>query len=76
MYSTTVHQAKTNLSKLLQDVEAGEEVIISRGSVPVAKLIPFHIKEKRVPGTAKGKIILKKGFEEPLPEEVIQEFEK
>lgn len=76
MHLTTVHQAKTNLSKLLHDVEAGEEVVISRGSVPVAKLIPFHPRKKRVPGTAKGKIILKKGFEEPLPEEIVREFEK
>ena len=35
----TVHQAKTNLSKLLKEAEAGQEVIITRGKVPVAKLV-------------------------------------
>ena len=37
--SYTVHQAKTNLSKLLKEAEAGQEVIITRGKQPVAKLI-------------------------------------
>ena len=35
----TVHQAKTNLSKLLKEAEAGQEVIIARGKVPVARLV-------------------------------------
>jgi prevent-host-death family protein len=53
----TVHQAKTNLSKLLRKVENGEEVIIARGKEPVAKIIPFPArKKKRVPGSLKGKI--------------------
>ena len=38
----TVHQAKTNLSKLLKEAEAGQEVIIARGKVPVAKLVALH----------------------------------
>jgi prevent-host-death family protein len=42
MTVVTVHQAKTNLSKLLADVEAGEEVVIARGAKPVAKLVPIE----------------------------------
>ena len=38
----TVHQAKTNLSKLLKEAEAGQEVVISRGKVPVAKLVALQ----------------------------------
>jgi prevent-host-death family protein len=41
MTVVTVHQAKTNLSKLLAEVEAGEEVVIARGAKPVAKLVPI-----------------------------------
>ena len=53
----TVHQAKTNLSKLLEQVSAGKEVIIARGKEPVAKLsaIGSGLK-KRVPGRLAGKI--------------------
>ena len=53
----TVHQAKTNLSKLLRKAARGEEVIIARGKTSVAKLVPVpHQKKKRVPGRLKGKI--------------------
>jgi prevent-host-death family protein len=53
----TVHQAKTNLSKLLRKAARGEEVIIARGKTPVAKLVPVpYQKKKRIPGRWKGKI--------------------
>lgn len=54
----TVHQAKTNLSKLLRKAEKGEEVVIARGNKPVAKLISIDDKKlkKRIPGRLKGKI--------------------
>lgn len=52
----TVHQAKTNLSKLLRKAERGEDVIIARGKTPVAKLVAVAPKKKRVPGRWKGKI--------------------
>ncbi len=55
--SYTVHQAKTNLSKLLKEVESGKEVVITRGKEPVAKLIPFPgAAKKRVPGSMKGQM--------------------
>jgi prevent-host-death family protein len=40
--SYTVHQAKTNLSRLIKEVESGKEVIIRRGKVPVAKLVAIE----------------------------------
>jgi prevent-host-death family protein len=46
MTVVTVHHAKTNLSKLLADVEAGEEVVIARGAKPVAKLVPIEPEKK------------------------------
>lgn len=66
----TVHQAKTNLSKLLRKVENGEEVIIARGKEPVAKIIPFPArKKKRVPGSLKGKIWYAPDAFDPLSKE-------
>ncbi len=53
MTKVTIHVAKTNLSKLIAKVEAGEEVIICRGKKEVARLEPFAV---RRPGRLKGKI--------------------
>jgi prevent-host-death family protein len=53
----TVHQAKTNLSKLLEEAAAGKEVIIARGDEPVAMLVPIgKARKKRQPGALKGQI--------------------
>jgi antitoxin (DNA-binding transcriptional repressor) of toxin-antitoxin stability system len=53
----TVHQAKTQLSKLIRKACAGDEVIIARGKDPVVKLVSLiSTKKKRVPGRLKGKI--------------------
>lgn len=72
-----IHEAKTHFSKLLAWVREGEEVIIARAGVPVARLVPVTVKEgERVPGTAKGKIFIAPDFEAPLPEEVLEEFER
>ena len=47
MRTVTTHEAKTHLSKLLAEVEAGEEVTIARGSRPVARLVPVHDTPRR-----------------------------
>ena len=57
MAAFTIHEAKTNLSKLIARVEAGEEVVIMRGKDPVARLEPIaKMKGQRVPGLLKDKI--------------------
>ena len=65
----TIHQAKTNLSKLVAQAEAGEEIVIARGSKAVAKIVPMKPKPKRQAGTLKGKIALTDAFFEPLPDD-------
>jgi antitoxin (DNA-binding transcriptional repressor) of toxin-antitoxin stability system len=53
----TVHQAKTNLSRLIQEAEKGKEVIIARGKTPVAKLVAIGAgRKRRVPGKLKGQL--------------------
>jgi antitoxin (DNA-binding transcriptional repressor) of toxin-antitoxin stability system len=54
MTIVTIHQAKTNLSKLLAMVEAGEEVVIARGKESIAQIIPLKKMGKRQAGTLKG----------------------
>lgn len=64
----TIHQAKTNLSRLIQRASNGEEVIIARGAKPVARLVPFgEVKGKRQPGLLKGKLVVTDDFFESLP---------
>jgi prevent-host-death family protein len=61
-----VHQAKTHLSRLLERVAAGEEIIIGKNGTPVAKLIPVRTIPRR-PGRLKGKIRIAANFDTPLP---------
>jgi prevent-host-death family protein len=69
-----VHEAKTQLSRLLQDVEEGEEVVIARNGKPVAKLVA-HVEERqpREPGWATGRIEILPGFDE-YDEQIARDF--
>lgn len=79
MMTTTVnvHTAKTELSKLLARVEAGEEIVIARGTVPVARLVPMPaVKKVRVPGRLKGQISIGPEFFEPLPQDELDAWDQ
>jgi prevent-host-death family protein len=69
-----VHEAKTQLSRLLQAVEEGEEVVIARNGTPVARLVP-HVEERkpREPGWAKGRIWMAPDFDE-YDEQIARDF--
>jgi prevent-host-death family protein len=72
----TIHDAKTNLSRLLRKASDGEEVIISRGSKPVARLVPIgEIKGRRRPGSLKGKLQVGPEFFEALPGDELSSWE-
>ena len=75
MRTFTVHEAKTNLSRLIAAALAGEEVVIARGKVPAVKLVPIEPKPKRVPGLWKGKINIGPEFFEPMSEEELALWE-
>ena len=68
-----VHKAKTELSRLLEAVENGEDVVIARAGKPVARLVPVAAQE-RVPGSLAGVIRLDEGFDDPLPPEILAAF--
>jgi prevent-host-death family protein len=65
----TVHDAKTNLSKLIAVALEGGDVVIARGSVPVVRLVPIEPRGKRSFGAYKGRIAIDSRFDEPLPED-------
>ncbi|MBS0384556.1 MAG: type II toxin-antitoxin system Phd/YefM family antitoxin [Proteobacteria bacterium] len=69
MTKVTIHVAKTNLSKLIAKVEAGEEVVICRGNKEVAKLVAANDSAlpDRKPGNLKGIIEFDERFFDPLP---------
>lgn len=72
----TIHQAKTNLSRLIAKAADGEEVIIARGATPVARLVPIgDVKGKRVPGSLKGKLVVGPEFFDSLPEDELKGWE-
>jgi prevent-host-death family protein len=72
----TVHQAKTNLSRLIVKAAQGEEVIIARGSKPVVRLVPIgETGGRRRPGSLKGTLRVGPDFFEPLPADELEGWE-
>ncbi|GAB4485283.1 MAG: type II toxin-antitoxin system prevent-host-death family antitoxin [Thermodesulfovibrionales bacterium] len=77
MKTVNVHEAKTHLSRLLGEVESGREIVIAKSGKPMARLVPVAKQPKRRrPGTAKGKITISDSFYKPLPEDMLEAFEK
>jgi prevent-host-death family protein len=66
MATVNVHDAKTHLSRLLERVERGEEIVIARAGRPVAVLRPISAPARRQPGTER--ILIHDNFNDPLPE--------
>jgi len=75
MIEVNVHEAKTQLSKLLRRVAAGEEVTIANRGTAVAKLVPASKpKPKSFLGTARGQFTVPDDFDDPLPPEILAGF--
>ena len=71
-----VHEAKTHLSRLLERVRQGEEIVIAKSGEPVARLVGIREQpERRMPGSAKGTLWVSEDFDAPLPEEILDHFE-
>ncbi|MFL6786804.1 MAG: type II toxin-antitoxin system Phd/YefM family antitoxin [Sphingomicrobium sp.] len=68
MAQFSVHDAKTNLSKLIAEALAGGEVVIARGSIPAVRLVPVAPRGHRRFGALKGKIAIDERFHKPLPD--------
>lgn len=69
-----VHEAKTQLSKLLDRAHAGEEIVIAKGGAPYARLVPLQAPKPREPGLLHGTI--EEAFFEPLPPEELEAWER
>lgn len=76
MVQINIHQAKTQLSRLVEQAASGEEIIIAKAGKPVARLVPYAPKgAARQPGELRGKMRMKKNFDQPLPKEMLASFE-
>jgi prevent-host-death family protein len=76
MVEVNTHEAKTHLSRLLQRVAAGEEIVISRAGKPLARLVPFRKPNRnRTLGQDKGRYTVPNDFNAPLPDDLIDAFE-
>ena len=71
-----IHDAKTHLSKLIEQVESGEDIVIARAGVPVARLVRVTLPTTERPlGTEAGQLIIADDFDAPLPDEIREAFE-
>jgi prevent-host-death family protein len=70
-----MHEAKTNLSRLVEEAEAGEAIILARAGKPVAKLVPVRRSRRRRLGHWKGRVVMSEDFDAPLPADVLATWE-
>lgn len=68
-----IHEAKTHLSRLIERVVAGEDVVIAKAGHPLVRLVPIT-PEKPVLGSAAGMFELKEGWEQPLSDDELNEL--
>lgn len=75
MPTVNIHDAKTHLSRLIEQVENGEEVVIAKAGKPKVRLVPVAAAGERRPGRFAGRFSVTEAFFEPLPEEEIEAWE-
>jgi prevent-host-death family protein len=69
MDAVSIHEAKTQFSRLIARAEAGEEIVVRRGPTPVAKIVAYHAPTTpRRPGALKGQIVIADDFDETPPD--------
>jgi prevent-host-death family protein len=77
MKTINVHEAKTQLSRLLEEVAAGQEIIIAKAGKPVARLVSLRTaSKKRQLGILEGRLTVMPDFDAPLPDAILDAFEE
>jgi prevent-host-death family protein len=70
-----MHEAKSNLSRLVEEAEAGAEIVLARAGKPVAKLVPIRRLSRRRLGRWKGRVVMSEDFDAPLSAEDLAAWE-
>jgi prevent-host-death family protein len=73
--TVNIHEAKTHLSRLIDEVVQGQEFVIAKAGKPMAKLVALSSSKERKLGLLKGKFTVPDDFDAPLPEDVLDSFE-
>ncbi|MBN3873299.1 MULTISPECIES: type II toxin-antitoxin system Phd/YefM family antitoxin [unclassified Nostoc] len=73
--TVNVSEVTAKFSELLSQVLLGEEVVIAQKGIPVARLVVTDTASPRIPGLDKGKVIIAPDFNEPLPEDILNDFD-
>jgi prevent-host-death family protein len=75
--TVSLYEAKTRLSSLVERAARGEEIVIAKSGKPRAALVPLtDVRPLRVSGKGRGKWRVKRGFDAPLPDSVLEDFER
>lgn len=74
MKTVNLHAAKTQLSKLVEDAVAGEEIVIANAGQPMVRLVPVEPTKRRGFGAYRGKLTVPPDFDDPLPPEILKAF--
>lgn len=76
MQTINIHEAKTHLSRLLEQVAGGEEILIAKAGRPIARLVPLEASPKKCRlGLLKGKLNVPDDFDAPLTDDDLALFE-
>ena len=77
MFQTTIHAAKTHLSRLIKRASAGEDIVIARGKEPMVRLVPVDAPQpKREFGAMLGKVWVDASFFDPLPHDELDAWKQ
>lgn len=75
MQISNIHEAQSQLSKLIESALAGEEIIIAKAGKPLVNLVPYQEKiEPRLPGGWEGKVVMSDDFDDQLPANILEGF--
>ena len=75
MKISNIHEAKSQLSKLIESALAGEEIIIAKAGKPLVRLIPYDEQSQpRIPGGWEGKVFMSDDFDAELPADILAGF--
>lgn len=76
MATSTIHEAKTNLSRLIERAERGEDIVIARGKTPVVRLVAVRPAGQREPGMFKDEAVITDAFFDPLPDDELAAWDQ
>lgn len=75
MRTINIHEAKTHLSRLVEEVAAGEEVILAKAGRPMVRLVPLNTPKALKIGLLEGRLTIPDDFDAPLSEDMLRSFE-